>query len=505
MRVWALVAAAGTFALLGAGCLEKNPDYCGNAPSQYHHSCKAWDAGSDKAPGKDASTDAGDVNDATDAQDASDVSSDATDAKDAVVEKSTCTLMSCGADGGPPICDVDAGTCGACTTAAQCVAHDLALHGCDTTTGACFPCTKSPECTDLPTKPICEAHACRTCATAAECVARDSSLHGCDTASGSCFPCTKNAECTDSLARPICDKHACRGCLVDADCKGVGAEVCMEDGSCLLATDAIFAQSRTAGCPGAGTAADPYCAAKKAVDEALAGGKKAAVLVGTGIFAPISVNAAGKSVAIIARDPVALEPGIDIGTGNPNIGLLVTNGDVLVRGLEIRKGNTTAVDAEGGVIRLHRCFIHDNAEAGLIVKNAGFHVENTVFANNGGGTKANVDLEATASTIKTFRNNTVISANGVLAGIACAAAYSISDCIVYGGGVGTGQTCVATDLCATQCSGHDPKLDTSFALTAQSTACIDLIVGADGPAIDRSGTARPVGPKSDCGADELNP
>jgi hypothetical protein len=491
-RAWTLLAVVAS----SVGCLEKNPDFCANAEQ---HSCKLLDAGSDK-PTKDAASDVAEVNDAHDAPEAS---SDAADAKDAVIEKSTCTLMSCGADGGPPICDVDAGTCGACTTAAQCVGHDPALHGCES--GQCFACTKSDECTDVAGKPICEAHVCRMCAAAPECVARDAKLHGCDTTSGACFPCTKNAECTDSLAKPICDTHVCRECRVDVDCKGVGAEVCLEDGSCLLAADAIFALSRTTGCPGAGTAADPYCAANKAVDDALLHGKKAVVLVGTGTFGPISVNAAGKSVAIIARDPVALEPGIDVGTGNLNIGLLVTAGDVLVRGLEIRKGNTTAVDAEGGVIRLHRCFIHDNAESGLIVKNAGFHVENTVFANNGGGTKANVDLEATASTIKTFRNNTVISANGVLAGIACAAAYSISNSIVYGGGVGTGSTCVAMDLCASQCSGHDPKVDASFALTAQSTTCIDLIVSAEAPVIDRSGTVRPVGPKSDCGADELNP
>jgi hypothetical protein len=413
--------------------------------------------------------------------------------------------MSCGADGGPPICDVDAGTCGACMTGAQCVGHDPALHGCEN--GACFACTKSPACTDLATKPICEAHACRTCAAAAECVARDPSLHGCDTTTGACFQCTKNTECTDALTKPICDAHACRGCRVDVDCKGVGAEVCMEDGSCLLATDAIFAEARATGCPGVGTAASPYCAAKKAVDDAITLGKKAVVLTGTGVFGPISVNAAGKTLAIVARDPVALEPGNDVNTGNPNIGLLVTDGDVLVRGLELRKGNTTAVDAEGGVIRLHRCFIHDNADAGLVVKKAGFHVENTVFANNGGGTKANVDLEVTTSAIKTFRNNTVIGGAGAVAGIVCAQAFSLSGVIAYGGPTPIGTLCSAIDDCATMCSGHDPKLDpTTFALTAASPgACLDKIATADAPSIDRSGKSRPVGAMSDCGADEKSP
>jgi hypothetical protein len=495
-RVPALLAVVVVTAV---GCIEKNPDYCADA-GLYHYSCaRQKDAGVHEVP------EAGGAMDASDVADTADAPSAFVDALEAPAEKPMCMPTSCATDGGAPICDVDAGgVCRACTTGAECTARDMSLHSC--ASGQCFACTTSPECSDVANQPICAAHVCRACASAAECVTRNPSLHGCET-DGECFACTKNAECTDAVTSPICDSHKCRGCLVDADCKGVGAEVCMEDGSCLLATDAIFAEARAIGCPGAGTAASPYCAAQKAVDQAVAGSKKAVLLVGTGIFAPISVNATGKSLAIIAKDPVVLEPGNDANTGNPNIGVSLTDGDLLVRGLEIRKGNTTAVDAEGGVIRLHRCFIHDNAESGLVVKKAGFHVENTVFASNGGGTKANVDLEATTSTVKVFRNDTVIGGAGALAGIVCAQPYSLTGIIAFGGPTPIGAGCSAMDDCATMCSGHDPKLDpTTFTLTAATpNACIDKLAATDAPAIDRAGKLRPIGPLSDCGADEKSP
>jgi hypothetical protein len=511
-RARALAFAAVVLAM-SAGCVVKNLDYCAEDAgpgykAEYHHSCNTWDAALHDKPDVADATDANDAGDAADVAETNDAPADGdaaevpgdADAMEAPLEKPMCSNATCGADGGAPICDVDAGVCRACSTAAECVARDRSLHGCES--GACFACTKSAECTDVATAPICEGHQCRGCSAAAECVARDSKLHGCE--GGQCFACTKNAECTDAATAPICDGHACRACHVDADCKGVGAEVCMEDGSCLLTADAIFADANAPTCPGNGTGAMPYCGAQVAVDQALLAGKKAVVLIGNGVFGPVALNAAGKSLAIIARDPVALEPGTDVMTSVPYVGLSLTDGDLLVRGLEIRKSKTMAVDAEGGVIRLHRCFIHDNVDSGLFVKKAGFHVENTVFANNGGSTKANVDLEATTSAVTVFRNNTII--NG-LAGVVCAQPFAITGCLAFGGGITFGTSCAATDACATMCSGHDPKLDpATFALTAASPAgCVDKLVPANGPALDRLGTARPVGTMSDCGADELNP
>jgi hypothetical protein len=503
MRALALVAVV---AAVAAGCTERNPDYC-DAAAEFGYSCsrqRAADAGADKPDmaASDAAHDA-DASDAADAGDASDV-------HDAVAEeRPSCTPTMCG--GAMPVCDVDAGLCKACSATSECAAKAdagappiCALSG--PQKGACVECVADADCG--PAKPICDVAAgvCKGCETGAQCKAKSTSTRACVVGSGACVECLGNAECGVLATQPICDTNKCRGCRVDADCPD-GPKVCMEDGSCLADADVVYAEAKTTGCPGQGTAAMPFCAAQAAITKAIADtAKKAVVLVGKGPFKPVTVNATGKTLALIARDGAALEPDIDGTSGNPNVGVSLVDGDLLVRGLEIRNGSTAAVDAEGGTLRLHRCLIHDNAESGLLVKKAGFHVENNVFSNNGGGTRANVDLEATTATLKVFRNNTVLSGGTTLAGIACAQAFTIQGSIVFGGAVGVSAVCAAADDCATMCSGHDPKLDATFSLTAASpVACFDKLAAADAPPLDRLGQSRPAGAMSDCGADEKNP
>jgi hypothetical protein len=435
-----------------AACTKNNPNYCTAAGAEHGYSCAELDALPQDHHVTDVGSDAPDVAEvAVDAADAADAGDTADAVADLVVEKPMCPAI---CPDMMPICDVDAG-------------------------------------------------ACRTCSTPGECKTLNSGLRACE--NGQCVECSTAAECTVAATKPVCKGNACVGCVVDADCPA-GPGICMEDGSCLADADAIYASIRASGCPGTGTATDPFCSLQLAASTAVTMSKRAVVLQGAGSFSVLSFNAPGKQLAIISKSGAVLVPGLDNQTATPQIGISVTDGDLLVRGIEIKGGGTTGVDAEGGTIRLHRCLIDGNTDSGLLVKNAGFHIENTVFSNNGGATKANVDLEATASTVKVFRNNTVISGSTAVAGVVCAAAYPITGSIVFGGSVPVGPACVFNDKCSmTGCFGQDPKLDASFALTAQSPpGCIDALTSG-APPLDRLGTVRPVGAGSDCGADERGP
>ncbi|MDB4980716.1 MAG: Carboxylesterase family protein [Myxococcales bacterium] len=443
--VVALAVAAGC-----VGCVERNPDYCADA-SAYGHSCTREDAAAaaDRRV-KDASTDTGEVADVP-AEMATDAT-DATDAKDAVIEKSTCSLMSCGADGGPPICDVDAGTCGACTTALECVTHDPSLHGCES--GQCFACTKSTECTDLPTRPICGAHACRMCAAATECVARDASLHGCDATTGQCFPCTKNAECTDAATQPICDGHACRPCKADAECGGAG--VCLEDGHCAKGTEVVYVEFSAGGCPGAdGTTTKPLCTLADAL--ALVGpGKTVIVLRGQA------------SDALVIHKPVApatgLPPLVLVGRKNglgeaANVSFGLASGIVLEAGeLSVRDvlvsgtGTSTAaigirasgeaklklqrvtvsgssglgISVASATLTMDQCLVEKVALGGLATTDTTHVISNSIFASNGYGVKIGTPRAGSL-----FWFNTIVGSKGNA--LTCDAATTLAtDCLIQG-------------------------------------------------------------------------
>jgi hypothetical protein len=430
-----------------AACTKDNSNYCASAVDAGFN-CLAADAAAHEehpAPdGRDAAGD-GDVDGHEDVADA---------AMDLVLEKPMCTLAGC--PGENPICDVDAGVCGPCATNAECRVHD-------------------------------------------------SSTPTCDPADHRCYECVASADCTTDPTKPICTNHACGRCVVDSDCKAAPG-ICMEDGSCLAAGDAVFATVGAAQCPGDGSAGTPFCAAQAAVNAALTGGKRAVLLVGPGPFPVFSMNASGKTLAVIAPDRGALVPGTDNVSGNDQVGVLLQKGDLLIRGLEIRNGRTTAVDAEDGTIRIRRCFIHDNKGPGLFVANASFDVENSIFANNGSSTKANVDLESTNPSPKVFRNNTVISAPTTLNGVVCAGAFSLAGSIIFGTQPAVGPGCVFNDTCAKDCSTATAlNLNPStYELTSTSpAACIDAIDPSMAPTLDRLGTVRPQGAKSDCGADEF--
>jgi hypothetical protein len=434
-----------------AACTKDNSNYCGNA-ADAGFNCLAADAA---AHAEHPAPDAGDASHG-DALGDADANGDVVDAAmDLVIEKPMCTLEGCPDEN--PICDVDAGVCGPCATNAECKAHD-------------------------------------------------STTPTCDLADHRCYECVANADCTTDSTKPICTNHACGRCVLDSDCKAAPF-ICMEDGSCLAAGDAVFATVGAAQCPGDGSAATPFCAAQAAVNSAVAGGKRAVLLMGPGPFPVFSMNAPGKMLAVIAPDRGALVPGTDNVSGNDQVGVLLQKGELLVRGLEIKNGRTAAVDAEDGTIRIRGCFIHDNKGPGLFVANASFDVENSVFASNGSSTKANVDLESTNPSPKIFRNNTVISVPTTLNGVVCAGAFALAGSIISGTQPAVGPGCVFNDTCAKDCStATSLNLNpATYELTSTSpAACIDAIDPSTAPPLDRLGTPRPKGAKSDCGADEFS-
>ncbi|HVZ71656.1 MAG TPA: right-handed parallel beta-helix repeat-containing protein [Polyangia bacterium] len=449
MTVRASLALALVAALLGFACTKHNPRYCAGVKNS---DCMNVDAGPDGDAG-----DAADASDAADAADASD-SSDADAAMEAAPEHPMCTQTACGSvDGGPPICDVDAGMCRGCASADECVnLSGGALRGCD-----------SDE---------------------------------------RCYPCTKNVECTVSTT-PICEAHGCRACKQDSECGDPG--VCVGDGHCATNDEVVFIEYSDSGCSGAnGSSASPYCSFHDA-----------SPFIGPNSSHTVVVlRGAALDQLILPTFPAGSAPLLVVGRksaggDDPNIGyttssaVIASSGTITVRDLAIAGGTSSqsigvkvsgtaklnlsnvtvsggkglGIDVSGGAnLTLDRCSIVSSAAGGLSVHGGGFVVQNTIIASNGFGAKL---LNVSAGS--QFWFDTVVGSAG--SAIACdTSSPTIDDSVIQGFNDG--------------CTLNDTLTPTSPTYSAVSLppAMACTTPPATFPDHDYNGKAR--GPTASCGA-----
>jgi len=367
----------------------------------------------------------------------------------------------------------------------------------------CIECRMADDCKD-PSKPVCDptTSACVGCNGDDTCK-RFTATPVCAKPGGACVACTDSKTHCKGGTTPICGSdNKCHPCAKDSECTVYGADpaVCVA-GACLTNDDVIYVKNAGNCASGNGSLNTPFCtltSAADAVNAPAGSSKRAIVLRGTDtVYSAATFT--GRTVSVIGQPSASLEAA----DANTTALITVMSGDVTLRNLTIAgaKGVTgVGVQALGGALHMSRCHVFNNT-SGISLAGASFDITNTIVEGNSTGNA--VTLRASTSPgPKTFAFNTVAGNTG--AGVVCESGtgYVIQNSIVTGNGAGqVSSDCVFTDACA-DCSATNPTLTSKFHLPSDTTACIDKATGSS-PADDIDGDARPQGPASDCGADEV--
>lgn len=419
-----------------------------------------------------------------------------------------------GGDGAPDdgnVADADArriDAVGTCHLSTDCGGDKPVCAG-----GVCVQCDADTHCAANPNQSFCVGNVCVGCAMAAAqaCSTRSKSAPVCGPA-GACVECTSSSQCAEG-ANPICEAQKCTPCTSDSQCAaklGPNPGICMshQDGRCASDSETIYIENKN-GCaqavePSAGSLLRPYCSPKLA-SQALSLTRRVIVIRGitAGGFS-WKANSFESQVTMVGQQQAAISPGVDIG-------VQVSVGDLVARDLTVRNGEDLGMSVDqGGVLRLGRVRIENNARGGLrVVGGSGYDVVNSTLLRNGGqrdplvGFFGGAFLEAPGlQKPRRFMFNTVFENRDK--GIICTAtSQQVSACIIannFGDYVDCQLTSSVTTL------DGDPKLTSSGALTSQSP-CRNAIAQApkDAPTADIDGDPRPQEGKFDCGADELKP
>ncbi len=432
-----------------------------------------------------------------------------------------------------------------CITAADCT---------DATYSACIDqhcqgCSGAADCTAV--EPVCsDAHACIGCTQEAECSSYSATPH-CG-ASGTCVACRDGGDCTDPSA-PACDSAtaSCRACRADAEC---GSEICDEGtGKCVPESEIVYVD----GTNGSATPGCTKVAPCKTVTQGVAAvsGMRKLVKIRPGSYSE-SVTISDRSMKIVA-DGVSLKPG---STGEPGLNILGAS-TVAVEGLRVHSGGGVGGDGvrcTGGggtpVLAMRRVSIEDNGGQGLVANDcvitlerstvtgndaggisiirSDFSITNNVIIRNGGPDSAfggvSIFQKPPSGTAGAkFEFNTVVgnaSQPTALAagGVICAsvtAPLSMGSSIVYGN-TGTdkqvdGGNCSWTysdieSATSTVPGAGNINATPMFVSEAASdyhiqpgSPCINAADPAATINVDIDGDSRPVGARSDMGADEV--
>ncbi|HEX4405422.1 MAG TPA: NosD domain-containing protein [Polyangia bacterium] len=487
-----------------AGCTKTNPNYCADAGLENGYACSKLDAGHD-AP---TVVDATDAKDATDVSEGGDVRSDAAhDATEAPAERPTCSNLSC-TTAEDPICDVDAGTCGPCTTNDECTKKNPQLPACEQ--GECYACTMDAQCTKA-TMPICDAHACRSCDTNADCASK-TATPAC-ASSGACVQCVGNSDCTGT--KPICNTTAntCRSCQTDAECPA-NPGVCMTDGHCAGTGEVIFIEFNAGGCAGAdGSSAKPYCAPNDGVAQLTAGrrvivvrgaagdrmslstagilpiviGRKSASNVDGSIPATASTSLTISSDTVLVRDLV-----VNLGSMSTSKGIAIAGASTKVSLIRVTAslGTGLGIDAESGSsLTMDESYVLNNSSGGILISGASYSIQNSVIAGNGYG----IQFSSAIATNAQLRFNTIAS-NTIAASCDLTNSETFTDSIFVGPMVNCNITNSVTAMLPTFSTTRPYHLTAHIGCPTAPAAGTFPDHDVDGDA--RTGTI-------DCGADQF--
>lgn len=394
---------------------------------------------------------------------------------------------------------------------------DSAAPVCDPDTVACVQCLNSTTDCTAP-KPVCDttAKSCVGCLASTDCTAPKPV---CDTTAKSCVGCLVSAtDCGGT--KPICDTQDCRACKSDSECvTALGADpgLCMPDGHCASGAEVVYAiQPTTSNCGTAdGTLAKPYCTAQAAVDAARMGTQR--IVLFRGAFGNVVATSTPAQLTLIGQRGALINPGANIygfdvsGTASVFVRDLTITGGTSSTGAAAHVGGVSAtlnlvniqisgnagsgvVADGGGLIVMDRCVVKGGgglAPPSLKTTASPFHITNSVFASSSIG--ASLDA-APSGGDQTFKNNTIV-ANG--SGTICTGSIQIAGSL-FSGNTNDSIGCTV----ASCCGPGDPMLTADYHLMAGSP-CIDQLTPDPMITHDIDGDPRPIGLKSDCGADEF--
>ncbi len=329
-----------------------------------------------------------------------------------------------------------------------------------------------------------------------------------------------------------CDTAGGEGC--SATCQIEAGYVCAGAPSlCALATRTAIVDANAATCPGEGSAAAPFCTLPRAVmapwaDHVFlrAGDYRTAVVLDRDLTVVADAGAVIEAttapvVSIVAGD-VRWRSGTIRGLGGLGGGIAVRGaGAVLdLSDATVGPSSTTAIAvSDGGYLEARRTQVRGNRQGLTLDSDAGFVLESTVVAGNGGvGVGASGLWVRRAPSTARIANLTIADNSG--AAMRCDAAIELLNTIVWSEDT---VTATVADACRPVYSDYgpleagvtlpagsfslEPQLTADQHLTADSpcrdTGDPDSVARGDAPAFDIDGQARPRGPNVDIGADEL--
>jgi hypothetical protein len=425
------------------------------------------------------------------------------------------------ADGGPSICDVDAGRCIECVRKQDCTG--ATKPACDLTTKTCVGCTEPGDCSGTPT-PACDmdAKTCVECLKKEDCTGTKhaclakmcvgclkkedcgGTTPACDTDAKTCVGCVEPDDCSGSTpvcdmdaktcvgclekkhcggTKPICDAKSCRGCKTDSECGDPG--ICLEDGHCATSNEVVYVKNDVAACSdtGTGTAAQPFCSPQPAI-AALAPNRSALRLEGPNPLDRAAFSGFAFPVVVVGKNGAVISPGA-------GKGIFATAGSVVkVRTLTINggAGSLGAQADTGAELHMDRCLIQNNSIGGILINGASYDIQNTIIASNTFG----VTFTATEPPRPSqFRFNTVVGNSGSAVSCDFNSPRTITASIVLG----------ANNFCTLD---NTDTTTTALNATRHLTAKVPCPEGpASPPDHDFDGDPRtaPV----DCGADQFVP
>lgn len=387
----------------------------------------------------------------------------------------------------------------------------------------------------------------------------------CDIGRSMCVACTVVEPGSCNGATPVCgDDSACRGCRADEEC---GSHTCLADGACAAPLDVLYASpggTDTAGCMRA--APCTVSRALGLIDGTkstihLDPGRYS--LTGT-LRLLDDVHLVGRD-AVIERSAAAPDGGVvDLasgaravldhvtvqgGRGGAGFGVRCTNAALTLREVTVQgnagpgvtaagcalaishariAGNQgTGVVATDGAIALTRSHVLDNRGGGVGVTRASYDLENDVIAGNGdafslfGGV---LITQISAPGDRVFAFNTVarnLAPSGIAGGVRCgilAAPARLTSSIVFdnAGPQVDGASCTwSYSLLGVSSDPGNPgdpgSADPLFVDPVRHDYHLQLASPARDAAdpaatlaVDIDGDARPQGPASDMGADEIH-
>ena len=375
------------------------------------------------------------------------------------------------------------------------------------------------------------------CAGPQDC--KDQGKPVCDTAMtpAVCVQCTTSAATACMDTTPVCGSDdSCQACATHVQCGMPGA--CLPTGAC-------GDDSNTAWVSGSGLDTNPCTKASPCltITRALTTGLSYIKVSGT-IVDNVTI---ARDVTILADPTAALTPkslgalvtvqgsGVNVEIDDltisgaagmaSGIGVLIPTGQapsVTLNHVTVVGSANVGVLASGGALVMDRCNVHDNIYGGVDVSRASFAITNSfITKNNLSGMSAFggvlIDQPVAGSAVLAF--DTIADnqqGSGLTAGVTCSLVsgnLTFSNDIVWGnqssqttgsnctytyGDLGPGVTPTGSNL------GGDPMFASAsdFHITSGSAAKDAADPAATDP-IDVDGHTRPVGPRRDIGAHEL--